>query len=126
MTIDNLTISTLKQILPLLNGNAETNKPGDEMIGQYVIVRTYSAGVHAGTLDKKCGSEVILKNARRLDHFFCASGDSLSAVATVGIKPEKGRISATVGSIWLEAIEIIPTTDEATASILKAPIYEPS
>ena len=126
MTIDNLTISTLKQILPLLNGNAGTNKPGNEMIGHYVIVRTYSAGVHAGTLDKKCGNEVVLKSARRLDHFFCASGDSLSAVATVGIKPEKGRISATVGSIWLEAIEIIPTTDKAMVTITKAPVYEPS
>ena len=126
MTLDNLTISALKQILPLLNSNAETHKPGDEMIGEYVIIRTYSAGVHAGVLDEKCGNEVVLKSARRLDHFYCASGDSLSAVATVGIQSEKGRISAIVNRIWLEAIEIIPTTDKAMETITKAPIYEPS
>ena len=36
------------------------------MIGKYVIVRTYSAGVFAGTLKIKDGKEVELIDARRL------------------------------------------------------------
>jgi len=40
---------------------------GDVMTkGQYIIVRTYSAGVFAGTLVSRKGQEVELKNARRL------------------------------------------------------------
>ena len=31
----------------------------------YVIVRTYSAGVFAGSLEKRIGQEVVLRNARR-------------------------------------------------------------
>ena len=34
--------------------------------GDYVIVRTCSAGVFAGTLASRIGQEVTLKNARRL------------------------------------------------------------
>lgn len=33
---------------------------------QYVVVRTYSAGVHAGELVSQNGKEVTLKNARRI------------------------------------------------------------
>lgn len=31
-----------------------------------VIVRTYSAGVHVGTLHSREGREVVLKDARRI------------------------------------------------------------
>lgn len=34
------------------------------MIGKFVIVRTYSAGVHAGTLAAHAGTEVQLTGAR--------------------------------------------------------------
>ena len=36
------------------------------LIGKFVIVRTYSAGVHAGTLASQAGKEVTLTNARRI------------------------------------------------------------
>jgi hypothetical protein len=35
-------------------------------VGDYIICRTYSAGVFAGTLVKREGREVTLSNARRL------------------------------------------------------------
>jgi hypothetical protein len=34
--------------------------------GGYIICRTYSAGVFAGTLEKREGREVTLSNTRRL------------------------------------------------------------
>ena len=47
-----------------------------------VIVRTYSAGVFAGTLARKDGKEVELTNARRL--WYWRGAASLSQLATVG------------------------------------------
>lgn len=35
-------------------------------IGDYVIARTYSAGVFAGTLASRDGKEAVLTDARRL------------------------------------------------------------
>ena len=50
----------------------------------YVIVRTYSAGVFAGTLIKKEGNEVEMHNARRLWYWDGAA--SLSQLAEEGVK----------------------------------------
>ena len=50
---------------------------------KYVIVRTYSAGVFAGTLESKEGKEVILSNARRL--WYWKGAASLSQLAMEGV-----------------------------------------
>ena len=91
----------------------------------YVIVRTYSAGVHAGEMIGRDGREVELRNARRLWSWHTADrGISLSEVATAGINASKSRVCASVSSIILtEAIEIIPASDEARASIEGADVY---
>lgn len=44
------------------------------MIGKEVIVRTYSAGVHFGTLESRNGKEVVLKDARRIWDWVWAQG----------------------------------------------------
>lgn len=81
--------------------------------GNYVVVRTYSAGVHAGYLDSREGKEVVLKKARRL--WYWKGAASLSQVAGVGISmPESCKFPAAIAEITLtEAIEIIPCTDAA-------------
>jgi hypothetical protein len=82
------------------------------MIGKHVVIRTYSAGVHIGTLASRDGKEVVLTNARRLWRWEGAF--TLSAVATDGIDAKNSRMSIAVESILLmEAIEIIPTTAKA-------------
>lgn len=90
-------------------------------IGRKVIVRTYSAGVWFGALEEKDGNEVILADARRLWYWGAKDGISLSAVAVHGVIHEKSRIPGSVEKVWLEAIEIIPATDAATASLEGAP-----
>jgi ferredoxin-fold anticodon binding domain-containing protein len=87
------------------------------MIGKKVIVRTYSAGVWFGTLTEKSGNEVILSGARRLWRWWAAESISLSAVAIHGINQEKSKIVQAVDSVWLDAIEIIPCSDVAIASL---------
>ena len=52
----------------------------------YVLVRTYSAGVFAGTLETRKGQEVVLSNARRI--WYWAGAATLSQLAVDGtIKP---------------------------------------
>lgn len=72
-----------------------------------VIIRTYSAGVHIGTLKSREGQEVVLTNARRLWSWKGAL--SLSEVAVNGVDRNESKISVSVPEITLlQAIEIIP------------------
>ena len=102
------------------------NKLQHPMIGKKVIVRTYSAGVWFGLLEQKEKNEVILKDARRMYQWFCKESISLSAVAIYGINQDKSRICVAVPSIWLEAIEILPCSDESINSLETAPIVKQS
>ena len=90
---------------------------------QYVIVRTTSAGVFAGTLVSRKGQEVKLNNARRLWYWVGAA--SLSQLAMEGVsKPEECKFPIEVLSIVLtQAIEIIPTTSKAEKSIKGVPVW---
>ena len=84
---------------------------------KYVICRTYSAGVFAGTLVDKVGKEVELKDARRLWYWDGAA--SLSELAEKGVsKPDNCKFPAPVASVLLtESIEILLCSDEARDSI---------
>ena len=85
--------------------------------GDYVIVRTYSAGVFAGILTNRDGKEVTLKGARRLWYWDGAA--SLSELAMKGTsKPKSCKFPCEVDEVILtEAIEILPVTKESRASI---------
>ena len=84
-----------------------------------VIVRTYSAGVHIGTLQSREGREVTLTNARRL--WSWSGAFTLNAVATKGVNRKNSRISLPVPSITLtEAIEIIPVSEGVNLSSTEA------
>ena len=89
--------------------------------GDYVIVRTYSAGVHAGYLSARDGKEVTLTRTRRI--WYWKGAASLSQVAGTGITNiNECKIPAAIDSITLtEAIEIIPCTPSAQKIIEDAP-----
>ena len=93
------------------------------MIGRYVICRTHSAGVFAGVLKSREGKEVVLTNARRIWYWDGAA--SLSQLAIDGTsKPQNCKFPAPVAEVLLtEAIEIIPTTEKAQASIAAVPVW---
>ena len=112
------------------NGGAETSRPippdqdGDTPvttphIGKKVILRTYASGVHFGTLVAQDGRQVELHNSRRLWRWHTGGkGISLSEVATSGIDQSRSRIAVSLPEITiLDALEIIPATDEAAVSI---------
>ena len=115
MNIEDLTIGQAKQLAAMFGQPAQTGL--NAMIGKKCIVRTYSAGVWFGEIAEKSGNEVIVKNARRMWQWWAAESISLSAVAIHGIKHDKSKICEAVGSVWLEAIELIPCSDKAISSI---------
>ena len=84
------------------------------MKGKYVVVRTYSAGVHVGTLVSMKGREVMLKGARRI--WSWTGAFTLSELSQRGIS--SGRVSCAVPTIVLtEAIEVIPCSAIAKKSL---------
>ena len=86
-------------------------------VGQYVIVRTYSAGVHAGTLAAANGPEVTLTDSRRIWRWG-KDALSLSEVSQNGLDHDESRVACAVPVIYLtEAIEIIPCQHRAQTSI---------
>jgi len=79
------------------------------MIGRFVIVRTYSAGVHTGYLRACVGTAVELTEARRLWQW--TEAFTLNEVSQKGCG-EESRISDPVPEILLtQAIEVIPCSE---------------
>ena len=89
---------------------------GMSKLQDYVVVRTYSAGVHIGTLASHDGSEVELHDARRIWRW--RGANTLHEVALRGIDSVYSRVSEAVSSIVLtEAIEIIACTEDARSNL---------
>lgn len=84
---------------------------------QYYIVRADRAGVFAGNIKEREGSEVTMTNARRL--WYWEGAASLSQMAVDGVsRPDVCKFTLTVPEmIVLGVIEIIPCSDEAERSI---------
>lgn len=99
----------------------EANNLAQKVDGMpFVLIRTYSAGVHFGYLSKRestlAGIEVQLLNARRV--YYWDGAASLSQMAMEGVtKPENCKMSMPVTSIDLIAIEIIPITEKAKTNL---------
>jgi hypothetical protein len=93
-------------------------------VGKYVIVRADRAGVFAGTLSEKSGTEVVLKGARHIWYWDGAA--SLSEMAIRGVsKPENCKFPEPLERIIvLGVIEIIPCTKEARKSIEGVPAWK--
>lgn len=91
--------------------------------GDYIICRTYSAGVFAGTLVARKGKEVELKNARRLWYWDGAA--SLSQLSVDGVaRPENCKFPCEVPTVVLtEAIELLPVSASAMKSIASVAIW---
>lgn len=90
---------------------------------KYVIVRTYSAGVFAGTFESRKGQEVVLSNARRL--WMWAGAATLSQMAEEGTsKPNECKFPQPVKRVeLLNAIEILDVSKKAQASIEGVPVW---
>jgi len=117
MSIDNLTFGELKQIAAMFSGQ-QAKSSEHPMVGQYVIARCYSAGVHAGEVVSVDGENVILKDSRRLWSWKAQDGVALSGVAQHGIQNQSCKIDTQNPMIYLTGVcELIPCTRTAKESI---------
>ena len=90
-------------------------KPKGNM--KYAIIRTYSAGVFAGYVEKRVGKEAKLREARRL--WYWKGANSLSDLALNGVKyPAECKFTPAVDQEVTEVIEILDVTEKAKQSIL--------
>jgi len=123
MNLDDLTLGQIKQLKALL-GSSEEQKQKHPDIGQKVIIRTYSAGVHYGTLIQKDNDQVILQDAIRIWKW--AGAFTLSELATFGTKkPNECKFSKKAIQISLTMIEIIRCTQDGITSIEGVIPHEP-
>lgn len=106
----------------LVNGE-EYVKKTEDLEENYVVCRTYSAGVFAGYLKSRDGREVVLTKARRL--WYWSGAASLSQLAMEGVKnPDECKFPCEVEEVTLlEAIEILPVTQKAKASIAGVKVW---
>jgi len=83
-----------------------------DLLNKTVMIRTYSAGVHYGILEKCENGEdsynVKLKDATRV--YSWSGAYSLSQLAVEGTLNDNTNLSVKVPSILLKAIEIIEMT----------------
>lgn len=113
----------MKVLEMLLNSNEEkgitttlepTNTLNDMHIGEYVLIRTYSAGVHFGKLLKREGRETLLDEARRIWSWDGAF--TLSKIANDGVGSAK--ISTKVnGFLATEVIEVMPLSEKSKSNL---------
>ena len=89
-----------------------------------VIVRTYSAGVFAGVLERRRGQEVVLTNARRL--WYWSGAASLSQLAVTGTSNPSGcKFPIAVPRVeLLQTVEILDLTEAARKSIESVPEWK--
>lgn len=122
MKLDELTLGEIKQLISLFGD--KTSKP-HPAIGKKVIIRTYSAGVHYGTLESVDGEQVILSSAIRIWKW--AGAFTLTELSSVGTKkPDECKFSIpSKKPITLTMIEILECTEEASKSIESVHAYVP-
>lgn len=106
-----------------VSNQSNQNNQNNTVKNKYVIIRTRSAGVFAGTLASFKDQVAILKNARRL--WYWSGAASLSQLAVDGTSnPGACKFPTPVLSIILpEVIEIIPATKKAQESIANVSIW---
>lgn len=88
------------------------------MIGEYCLIRTFSAGVHMGYLVSLNGTAGEIRDGQRL--WSWTGAFSLHEISLHGVS-EESNISEVVPRILLtEIIEVIPCTEEARKNLQRA------
>jgi hypothetical protein len=118
--IEKIIEESLKELLT----ESVSDETEDLFVGKYCIVRTYSAGVHFGTVKSydRQTKEVVLTEARRL--YYWEGAFTLSAVSQDGVHPTKCKISRHVPVISITAIEVIPCSLSAASQLKEYKTHE--
>lgn len=124
MKLNDLTIGQAKELAALF-GAQKDGGPFTPHIGKWCIIRTYASGVFFGRVMAQDGRMVEIETSRRLWSWKASESISLSAVATVGVDPKSCRFPMAVPAMTvLDALEIIPASAQAMASIDACPVAD--
>lgn len=115
MELTEMKLGDLLAIVKTIGASAPA-KTEHPLVGQYVICRCASAGVHAGFLVSQNGDEALLRDSRRLWSWKTKGGIALSGLAVHGLAG--GKIDSLLPMVALTGvIETIPCTATARESI---------
>ena len=90
----------------------------NDFIGRFCVVRTFTAGVHCGTLRESSDTAVVLTDARRIWRW--RGANSLNELSQHGAAQEHTRISEPVPLILLtQATEVLPCSEKAQKNLTK-------
>lgn len=120
ININELTIGQAKELAAMFGAVAPAQSSGSftPHIGKRCIIRMYASGVFFGEIAAQDGRMVEIKNSRRLWGWKASESISLSAVAVHGVKDAGCKFAPAVPTMTvLDALEIIPASDKAAASI---------
>ena len=94
------------------------------MAEQYYIVRCDRAGVFFGRITDRRGNEVDMADVRKV--WYWSGAAAVEQLAMDGVKnPEACRITVEVPQMTvMEAIQIIPCTDEATECLRSVALWK--
>jgi len=128
MNINDLTIGQAKELSALFGatqGAQDAPVAVDaHLIGTPVIIRTYSAGVHFGTLDARQGPEVRLSDTRRI--WYWDKAFTLSKIAADGLSESNSKLSVSLPEIILtECIEVIPCSEKSAKQLAEVKAHTP-
>lgn len=126
INIDEMTYGDIKKLVALFGDKTEKQSGGFEHpeLGNFVVVRTYAAGVHVGTLENYdfTTRHAVLKDTRRI--WSWEGAFTLSAVALNGIKG--GKLSEIIERNTISQVEeILTVTPEAMKSLLNFKAHKP-
>lgn len=91
--------------------------------GRYCLVRGDRSGVYAGELKARQDREAVLTDARKI--WYWQGATCLAQLASKGTSnPDGCKFPAPVAEVVItDAIEVIPCTDKAEASIRSVPVW---
>lgn len=128
MTQEKIKEISINNDVYVLKSSIEENKQAVNTEGlPFVIIRTYSAGVHMGYLKSKeytpAGTIVNLINTRRI--WYWSGAMSLSQLALEGSqKPNDCKFSVEIPNIELNAIEILPTNEKSFNNLTSVKVWK--
>lgn len=113
-SLDEMCMREVKELAIQYEAVKESFIDAHPYIGRFVVVRTFSAGVHFGTLGWAYEKQALLNNSKRLWQW--SGAFTLSAVSQRGVTSAK--VSCAVPEMYFsEAIEIIPCSPEAEKNL---------
>lgn len=122
MNIDNLTIKEAREIAAMFASMTEpktTTKITDNMIGEYVIVRSRNEGINAGYVVAADETGVVLGKARRLWYHKPSevSESWYEGVANHGLSADSKISAPVIKKVIIENYSMTVCTEKARKSI---------